>query len=70
MNLKEIEMKIQELSDDLRREVLDFVEFLLEKYRGKELKAKGFKFNWEGDLSEIQEKFTSVELQHRALEWR
>ncbi len=36
----------------------------------KEIEAKKFKFDWEGGLSEIQEKFTSVELQHRALEWR
>jgi hypothetical protein len=70
VNLKEIEMKIRELSDDLRREVLDYVEFLLKKYRDKKLKAKGFKFDWEGGLSEIREKFTSVELQHRTLEWR
>lgn len=34
-----------------------------------ERKAERFKFDWEGCLSEIKEKFTSVELQHRALEW-
>ncbi len=67
---KEIELKIRELPEDLRREVLDYMEFLLKKYRGKEIKAKRFKFDWEGGLSEIREKFTSVELQHRALEWR
>jgi len=67
---KEIELKIRELPEDLRREVLDYMEFLLKKYRVKEIKAKRFKFDWEGGLSEIREKFTSVELQHRALEWR
>ncbi len=66
---KEIELKMQELPEDLRREVLDYMEFLLKKYKGKEIEAKKFKFDWEGGLSEIQEKFTSVELQHRALEW-
>jgi len=29
-----------------------------------------FKFDWEGGLSEIGKKFTSVGLQHKALEWR
>jgi hypothetical protein len=67
---KEIELKIRELPEDLRREVLDYMEFLLKKYKGKEIKAKRFKFDWEGGLSEIGEKLTSVELQHRALEWR
>ena len=67
---KEIELKIRELPEDLRREVLDYMEFLLKKYKDKENKAKGFKFDWEGGLSELREKFSSVELQHRALEWR
>jgi hypothetical protein len=67
---KEIEVKIRELPKDLRREVLDYMEFLLRKYKRKETVAKKFKFDWEGGLSEIREKFTSVELQHKALEWR
>ncbi len=63
-------MKIRELPENLRREVLDYIEFLIKKYKDKEIKAKRFKFDWEGGLSELREKFTSVELQHRALEWR
>ncbi|HAG09465.1 MAG TPA: hypothetical protein DCK87_07910 [Desulfotomaculum sp.] len=66
---KEIELKVQELPEDLRREVLDYMEFLLKKYKGKKM-AKRFKFDWEGGLLELREKFTSIELQHRALEWR
>ena len=64
----EIEVKMRELPDDLRREVLDFMEFLSMKYKGKVIKAKKLRFDWEGGLSEIGEKFTSVELQHKALE--
>lgn len=67
---KEIELKIRELPENLRREVLDYMEFLLKKYKGKETEANKFKFDWEGGLSEIREKITSVELQHRVLEWR
>ena len=67
---KEIEHKMRELPEDLRREVLDYVEFLLTKYRGKEIGTRKFKFDWEGGLSEIRAKFTSVELQHKVLEWR
>jgi len=67
---REIELKIQELSDDLKREVLDYIEFLQKKYKGKKSEAKKFKFDWEGGLSEIREEFTSVELQHRSMEWR
>jgi hypothetical protein len=70
MHEKEIEVKLQKLPEDLRREVLNYMEFLLKKYKGTESKAKKFRFDWEGGLSEIRGKFTSVELQHKALEWR
>jgi len=66
----EIEVKMRGLPEDLRREVLDYMEFLLRKYKSKGTKAKKFKFDWEGSLSEIREKVTSIELQHKALEWR
>ena len=67
---KEIEVKMRELPEDLRRDVLDYMEILSRKYTGRVAKAKKFKFDWEGSLSEIREKFTSVELQHKALGWR
>ncbi len=70
MHEKEIEMKMQELPEDLRREVLDYVEFLLRKYDDRKIAAKKFTFNWEGGLAEIGDTFTSVELQHKTLEWR
>jgi hypothetical protein len=70
MHEKEIEVKIQKLPEDLRREVLDYVDFLLSRYQDRETARGKFKFDWEGGLSEIREEFTSVELQHKALEWR
>ena len=33
-------------------------------------KKKPFKFSWQGGLSEISKKYTSVELQHKAMDWR
>ena len=65
-----IERKIQGLPEDLRRQVLDYIEFLSNKYKNRHTSAKKFMFDWEGGLSEIKEKFTSVEFQHKALEWR
>jgi len=67
---KEIQEKIEGLPDDLRREILDYLELLLKKYRDKETQTKKFKYDWEGGLSEVREKFTSVGLQHKASEWR
>ena len=65
----ELIIKIQELPEDLRREVMDYVEFLRRKYKN-ERRVKKFKFDQEGGLKEVADKYTSVELQHKALEWR
>jgi hypothetical protein len=70
MSVNEIEEKIQELPEELKREVLDYAEFLLSKYKDKKATAKKFKFDWEGGLSGADENLTSVDLQHKALEWR
>ena len=66
----EFEMKLRKLPIDLRKEVLDYLEFLLSKHQSKKPTKKKFKFDWEGGLSNIKGKFNSVELQHKALEWR
>jgi len=48
MHEKEIEVKMQKLPEDLRREVLDYVDFLLSKYQDQETARGNFKFDWEG----------------------
>lgn len=67
---KEIETKMRKLPKSLTKEVLDYIEFLLSKYEGRGIVTGKFKFEWEGGLSEIKRKFSSVELQHKSLEWR
>ena len=64
-----IKIKLDELPDDFKKEVSDFVEFLFRKHK-KRAEKKKFSFNWEGGLSELKDKYSSVELQHKALEWR
>jgi len=66
--LEAIEEKIKKLPPDLRKEVEDFVDFLLEKTKYK--KEKNPKLNWIGGLREYRDKYTSLELQKKALEWR
>lgn len=61
---------MQELPEYLKREVLDYIDFLSIKYKGKLKKKKKFEFNWEGGLLEVREDFNSVELQHKSMEWR
>jgi len=64
-----IEDKLEELPGNLKKEALDYIEFLLLKY-GKQEKQDKFRFDWEGGLSELKDKYSSVEIQHKAMEWR
>ena len=68
MNEVDIQSKFQSLSPELKKEVLDYIDFLISK--NKKQKTKKLTFEWQGKLSDLKEEFTSVELQHKALEWR
>jgi hypothetical protein len=63
-----LEELVQELSPDLRAEVQDFVEFLLAKR--KERTERTLRQDWAGALRDCRDQYTSVDLQHQALEWR
>lgn len=63
-----LEERIGELRLDLRREVEDFVEFLLQK-RARKPTGK-MRLDWAGALADLKEQYTSVELQHQILRWR
>ncbi len=67
--MTEIIKVIEKLPEDLKKEVLDYIEFLSQKYI-KSTEKERFTFDWEGGLSELSESYTSVELQHKAMEWR
>jgi galactose-1-phosphate uridylyltransferase len=59
---------LEKLPPDLQQEVKDFVEFLMEK-RNKKSKRK-LRLNWAGALKDYRDKYTSLELQKKVLEWR
>jgi len=58
---------VEQLPPELQQEVKDFVEFLLEK-RVPKPRAE-LKLDWRGALRDLRDKYTSVELQHKVLEW-
>ena len=58
---------IRQLPPDLQQEVLDFAEFLKHRQAGR--KQKKLRMSWAGGLKEYREKFTSLDLQRKALEW-
>jgi hypothetical protein len=62
-----LEELVKELPLDLQDDVRDFVEFLLEK-RVRKPKGK-LTLEWKGALRDLRDQYTSVELQHKALQW-
>ena len=66
--MKSIGEKIKQLPFAQQKEVEDFVDFLINKNVTKNKKKP--KLHWIGGLKEYREKYTSLELQKKALEWR
>jgi len=66
--METIEEKIQDIPPDLKEQGLDFIEFLLGKRKNRRNKIP--KLEWIGGLKEFKEKYTALELQKKALEWR
>ncbi len=56
----------ENLPKQIQQQVLDYIEFLLDKYQKKDNKDKKFSFDWEDGLSELKNDYSSVELQHQA----
>jgi hypothetical protein len=65
---KPLEELIQELPPVLRAEVRDFVEFLLIKRERPG--QRQLRQDWAEALKADYQQYTSVDLQHRASEWR
>jgi hypothetical protein len=63
-----LEELVVQLPSEMRREVRDFAEFLLEKRR-KKPKGKP-NLDWAGALKDLHDQYTSVQLQHQMAEWR
>jgi hypothetical protein len=65
--MKTLEEIIRDLPEDLRQQVQDFAEFLLQKRTRR--KGGKLRLTWVGALREYRDQFTSLDLQQRALQW-
>jgi hypothetical protein len=65
---KPLDELVRELPPDILAEVRDFVEFLLVK-RGRRTGGR-LQQNWAGALRQYKQQYTSLKLQHQALDWR
>ena len=66
--MEKIEEMVKKLPPELKREVEDFVNFLIEKKARKQ--GRKLRQDWAGALKDYRDKYTSLELQKKALEWR
>ena len=65
--LDEIIESTKELPEDLQTEVRDFARYLRDT---RIPKSPGrMKLTWRGALRSLRDRYTSVELQHKSLEW-
>ena len=63
-----VDEKIRMLPADLREEAVHYIDELVR--RSKKSPAAAFRCAAEGTLAELGKRSSSVELQHKALEWR
>jgi hypothetical protein len=66
--MENIEEMVKKLTPELKQEVEDFVNFLIEKKARK--RGRKLRQDWAGALKDYRDKYTSLELQKKALEWR
>jgi hypothetical protein len=75
-DVRSLEEVVQTLPPEAQREVLDFVEFLVQKWTRKEQSRQAAKSSgplrqdWAGALRDYRAQYTSLELEQKALEWR
>ncbi|MCY7408803.1 MAG: DUF2281 domain-containing protein [Chitinophagales bacterium] len=65
--LELIEKKIKELDSQSLNEVNNLLDSLLKKKA--ENKETYLQFDWAGGLKDLREKYTSIELQKKAMDW-
>jgi hypothetical protein len=63
-----VENKIRSLPPDLQEDAIRYIDELVR--RSKKRSPSSFRCVAEGTLEELGTRYTSVELQHKALEWR
>ncbi len=68
-SLKTIEKKISQLPPSLVVKLDDYLDFLLSQ-RKVSVNSNILKQTWAGGLKEYKKKYSSLELQKLALEWR
>ena len=65
--MKSLDDKIRELPPELQQEVESFIQSLSARTKSKD--AIQLRLDWRGALQELSTEYSSVDLQHKALDW-
>jgi Protein of unknown function (DUF2281) len=65
--MKSFDDKIRELPPELQQEVESFIQSLAVRIKSED--ATPPRLNWKGALQELGTEYSSVDLQHQALDW-
>lgn len=66
--MKSVEERIKELPPELRQRVEEFVTSLVKMRTGRSQRKPSL--SWRGALKNLRNRYTSVDLQHKILQWR
>lgn len=66
--MESLEVLFRQLPPNLKQEVSDFIGFLLEREHQRQ--GRTLRQDWAGALQDYRKKYTALELQKKALEWR
>ncbi len=59
--------KIRNMPPDLQKDVIEYIHQL--EQRSNRTHTQKFRFEWEGSLAHLKDQYTSVQLQHKVLDW-
>ena len=65
--LDSVVAKIRNMPPDLQKEVIGYINHL--EQRSNKTGTQKFRFEWEGSLAHLKDRYTSVQLQHKVLNW-
>ncbi|HPI19348.1 MAG TPA: DUF2281 domain-containing protein [Candidatus Kapabacteria bacterium] len=65
-----IEKKVTGMNPRLQMDLLRYIEILTNPKEAGNTSIQQLSFEWEDCLSGLKEEYSSVELQHKSLEWR
>lgn len=70
MNSPKIQEQFDQLPDSAKKQVMDLINSFATVNDEATHRNGGFSFSWEGGLSSLKGKYTSVELQHKIDDYR